>query len=621
MADPNLLFRLPPGTPALLFGEVENLPDVDGYVQGALPGLVGAVLAGRLYPATVEGALPGLVGAVTGRYQSDTDRPLVARTVAAHQTADPAPAGAEVRHSEGLGLLNGPASPWSRAGGLRASAQGRHRDSSRAARTAVSTRHHVAAPVAVSRAAAHQVMLRDRRLALAAAHKTAAAVSAWRASDWQERHRDRRPALAAPWDAADLRRQSADAEARSGARALLGRAGRYQEAVKPPPGVWTPPPPPLPNPCYLPDPHLLFAAGPGGPALLFLCERQPVDPGPAATVTVPVRSIYIMNNSVTLRVVATDAMLPVIDFSLAIDADSWTWSFSATLPLSAVSAVQPVGGAPVEVEAAVNGVPYRLIVERLSTTRAFERQALQVAGRGRNAVLADPYADRRSFTAAGALTAQQLMEAALTDNGVPIGWSVAFGLEDWSVPGGTWAHQGTWMSAVRTIAEAAGGYVQPHSTDQVLRILPRYPAAPWDWAGLTPDYELPAAVVNTEAIEWMDKPIYNRVFVLGERNGVMTRVTRAGTAGDAVAPSVVHPLITGLAAGRQRGRAVLSDVGRQAAVQVSLPVLSELGVIPPGALVRYLDGTTTRLGLVRTSSLSGGLQLRQTLGLETHVAP
>jgi hypothetical protein len=66
---------------------------------------------------------------------------------------------------------------------------------------------------------------------------------------------------------------------------------------------------------------------------------------------------------------------------------------------------------------------------------------------------------------------------------------------------------------------------------------------------------------------------------------------------------------------------VLADVGRQAAVNLKLPVLSETGVILPGALVRYLDGPTTRLGLVRTTAVSGTVQLRQTLGLETHVAP
>jgi hypothetical protein len=369
---------------------------------------------------------------------------------------------------------------------------------------------------------------------------------------------------------------------------------------------------------------LLFAMPYGSSSvLLFRCDRHPdpEQPPPTATVVVPVRSVYIMNNSVTLTRVPDGLAIPTIDFGLDIDADSWTWSFTASLPYVALDAMQPSTSEPVEVEAAINGVPYRLIVEGISTQRQFGQRTLRVTGRGRNAVLADPYAEQRSFTEANVSTALQLMQDALTDNNVPIGWDVEFGLENWVVPGGTWAHRGTWLTAVRTIAEAAGGYVQPHRTAKTLRVLPRYPAAPWDWAGLAPDFELPAAVTSVEAIEWVDRPIYNRVFVSGERNGRLVQVTRTGTAGDAVAPTVVDPLITSDVAGRQRGRAVLSDVGRQAPVSLRLPVLSETGVIPPGSLVRYLSGTTTRLGLVRTTSVSGGVQLRQTLGVETHVAP
>lgn len=625
MAETDLIFSRPPGTPDLLFGAVGGpVADVGATVAGALRGLVGAVLAGRLTPATVSGALAGMTGAVTGRYASMTDRPVVARTVAQHQDAARVVAGSQARHTEAARAINGPTSPWGRAGGAQASATGLHRDSSRSARPAVVARHQDADRLpAAGRTARHQNMLRDRRQALTARHQEAIGIGAWQSSGWQDRLRDRRPSRAARWAAGHPLARLWASGVRSGLPVRLGRTSWYQEAMRPPPGTSPRPVAPVPpwDPCYLPDPHLLFTAGPGGPALLYVCERGIEPPGPAATVVVPVRSIYIMNNSVTLRVVATDAMLPVIGFSLQIDADSWTWSFSATLPMSAAASLQPSGGSPVEVEAVINGVPYRLIAERLTTNRTFEATTLQVSGRGRNAVLADPYADRRSFSAAGALTAQQLMLDALTDNGVPIGWTLDFGLTDWSVPGGTWAHQGTWLSAVRTIAEAAGGYVQPHRTDPVLRILPRYPSAPWDWAGLTPDFELPAAVVSTEAIEWLDKPIYNRVYVLGDRNGIMARVTRAGTAGDAVAPSVVDPLITAIEAGRQRGRMVLSDVGRQAAVQISLPVLAETGVIAPGSLVRYLDGATTRLGLVRTTSVNVALQARQTLGVETHVAP
>ena len=88
-----------------------------------------------------------------------------------------------------------------------------------------------------------------------------------------------------------------------------------------------------------------------------------------------------------------------------------------------------------------------------------------------------------------------------------IGWDVDFQLTDWLVPGGVWAHQGSYIAALQDIAQAVGGYVQPHNTDPVLRILHKYPTAPWDWGTVTPDFEIPSALAEVESTEFIDKPI------------------------------------------------------------------------------------------------------------------
>jgi hypothetical protein len=243
-----------------------------------------------------------------------------------------------------------------------------------------------------------------------------------------------------------------------------------------------------------------------------------------------------------------------------------------------------------------------------------------VRGRGKAAFLDAPYAPIQNFGSDVDRTAQQLMADVLTTNGVSIGWDIDWGLTDWLVPGGSWSGQGTYIQGANTIAAAAGGYVQPHRTDQELRILPRYPHAPWEWATeVTPDFELPAALAQREAIEWIEKVRYNRVFVQGQVNGVRGQVTRTGTAGDIVAQMVVDSLITHADAARQRGLPVLADTGRQARVTIKVPVLDEIGVIEPGNFVRWVDGATTRLGLVRSTSLEiSHPEAWQSLLLETH---
>ena len=187
------------------------------------------------------------------------------------------------------------------------------------------------------------------------------------------------------------------------------------------------------------------------------------------------------------------------------------------------------------------------------------------------------------------------------------------------MPAGVFAHQGTWIEALTAIAGAAGGYLIPHRTERSMRVRHRYPVAPWDWVTVTPDFILPVDAVARESLRWLDKPAYNRVFVSGQEVGVLGQVTRAGTAGDVLAPMVVDALITEAAAARQRGIAVLSDTGRQIEVSLRLPVLAETGIIEPGAFVEYQDGSVTRLGIVRATQVQAGLpEVWQTLGVQAY---
>jgi len=210
---------------------------------------------------------------------------------------------------------------------------------------------------------------------------------------------------------------------------------------------------------------------------------------------------------------------------------------------------------------------------------------------------------------------------------VSLGWDVDTGWQpdDWLVPAGAWSFQGSHMAALNAIAAASGGYVQPHHTGKALSVLRRYPAKPWEWGDVTPDYELPSDVVQKESVVWTDKAIYNRVFVRGMKTPYIGQATRAGTAGDLEAPMVTDQLMTHTIGARQRALPVLADVGRQAAVSLRLPVLAETGIIPPGKFVRYIDGGTTRIGLVRSVSADvqradKKLTIWQTIGVETHVS-
>ena len=272
-----------------------------------------------------------------------------------------------------------------------------------------------------------------------------------------------------------------------------------------------------------------------------------------------------------------------------------------------------------ELLATVNGTTFAVLAENISRERSFGQTSIRLTGRGKNAVLAAPYAPVMTFTNSQARTARQLMDDVLTINGVPMGWTLDWALTDWNVPARVFSHQGTWIEALNVIAAAAGAYLLPHPRDQTIRVRHRYPVAPWEWVTVTPNFVLPVDVVEKESLRWLEKPSYNRVFVSGQEAGVLAQVTRSGTAGDLLAPMVVDALITEAAVARQRGLAVLSDTGRQIEVSLNLPVLAETGIIEPGAFVQYRDAGVDRIGLVRSTQVQAGFpEVWQTLGVQTY---
>lgn len=416
---------------------------------------------------------------------------------------------------------------------------------------------------------------------------------------------------------------------------LFGRTTPFQDAIVPPPGMYIKPiiAPPREN-CYLiplgsaTNLSLGDVVGAGN-GLIYVCEQHDGggDGGEGEvvnTVIVPVQRVYMVLNEASLRRVDGNLPIPTLAMSLNLDFDSWTWGFSATLPGQAESLIEPdLFGNPVEVEALINGVPYRMLIESISRERTFGRKSLRVGGRGLSALLDAPYSPNFTYTNTLELSAQQLIADVLSDNGVPLPWDINFQLEDWLVPANVFSNQGSYMSALLKIAAAAGGYVQPHASLKQLFFKPKYPFAPWKWAtDVTPHYVLPADVTTRESISYVDKPRYNRVYVSGVNEGVLGMVTREGTAGELLAPLVTDPLVTQAVVARQRGTAILSDVGRQANVSIRLPVLSQTGIIVPGKFIDYTDTGITRRGIVRSVQVDvGSPAVFQTIGVETHVNP
>jgi hypothetical protein len=605
-----------PLTAAMWIGDIKP-----AQITGAFQPLTAAVFIAPAVRAEITGSFPALTATVNAVYSSNTDRPTVAHTVTPWQAAGPLETCAGARQDSARKAPEGWDAFWQRATGSHAVVAQPLPYAMAPQQVLAGSKFQDGTPLSDGALLLHQDGIRVP-LDLAGVFQNALPVR----SGTQFRHQDgdhtkRTSRTVRHQDARPISVQRSGSM-QSAVTFLFGRGARFQDGVPPPPGisVIVPPVEPPPSTCYTPNPNLVFSNRWDGLGdLLFICDNYTPFP-PGQTVVVPVKRVYIVLNSVSLFRASDDEPVPVLSMSMSLDVDSWAWSFNASLPNVALNLVKPTNSEVTELRAFVNGTEFRVLAESTSRNRAFGQTSISVSGRGFNATLDAPYAATQSFTNTQERTAQQLMADVLTVNNVSLGWAINWELEDWLVPAGVFNHQGTYISALNAIAGAAGGFLLPHPSTKSFTVKHRYAVKPWDWATATPDFSLPANVATQEGIEWVDKARYNRVYVAGQGVGVMGRITRQGTAGDVLAQLVTDPLITEGVAARQRGIAILSDVGMQAHVTLRLPVLAETGVLRPGHMIDYVDGLVTRRGIVRSTQVAvqGSANVWQSVGVETH---
>lgn len=634
MTSVSLVFKGGPtlGSPIhLVFGYDGDPPpmeDREVSIDAQFAPMTGSAVLTQGRAATADAQFPEMTGDAHWQYQSRTDRPLAHEIRTSFQQATHADQSFEMRYQQATRLPVARDVTWGQAAPLRESYDVRWQQAKRE-RQARDVRWQQAAALTKD---PYEVRWQQGQ-----------AVRQVRDVRWQEALRMRLDPYSVRFQQGRRVRTHSEQSFQQGIfietgiytwfghgrHTTFARDTRYQQARRPPIGRRVPPVVPPEDPCYLPPAGnavelRFFDPWAENAHLVFRCETHGPGPNPGDTIIVPVRKVYIVINSSSLSRVDDGTPIECLGLSFKLDYQSWTWDFSAELPLRELDKVAPdMEGTPTAVQVMVNGQAYRMLVESRGRSRAFNQGAIAISGRGINAMLDAPNAPIMNFANTADRTAQQLLGDILSYSGVPLpDWTIDFQLEDYLIPAGTWTHQGTHISALNDVVTALGGYVQPHAWDKIMIAAHQYPTTPWHWADLTPDYELPVDVTTNEGIEWLQKARYNRVFVGGMKNGILGQVTRTGTAGDLVAPMAQHAVITNAIAARQRGRAIISDVGNQARVSLKLPVLPLTGIITPGKTVRYVDESEERVGYVRSVSVDVAMpEIFQTLVVETHVSP
>ena len=356
-------------------------------------------------------------------------------------------------------------------------------------------------------------------------------------------------------------------------------------------------------------------------ALLELTVDSEVQPQPQT-------GVIFVTNSVSLVRSDDGREIKLLGFSVGIDSNSYTWSFSATVPLSELSKVDTAHEQRIGVNFTCNGNLWRFILDSCDDSASFGESSLTIKGKSRAMLLAHPYATQRGFKFDTAMSARQIADAELNRGGVPSGftldWQLA-GVNGWNVPANTYSYTGkTPINSLQWIAEAAGGFINADMSADVLHVLAHYPVPSWEWAAQTPSINLPMSLITSRSRGRINKPSYNGVTLYGENdNGIGALIKRTGTSGGYQPPMITSDLMTDTAAAISRGKMILSDTGDIGNIGISMPLVADIGVLKPSTLIGVNDGESW-VGMVRGTTITGrlssnrALEIDQSIDVERH---
>ncbi|HCH26977.1 MULTISPECIES: hypothetical protein [Psychrobacter] len=340
------------------------------------------------------------------------------------------------------------------------------------------------------------------------------------------------------------------------------------------------------------------------------------------------QGVIFVTNSVSLTRSDDGREIKLLGFSVGIDSNSYTWSFSATVPLSELSKVDTASEQRIGVDFECNGNLWRFILDSCEDSISFGESSLTIKGKSRAMLLAHPYATHRGFKFDTGMSARQIAEAELNRNGVPSGftldWQLA-GVNGWQVPANTYSYSNrTPINSLQWIAEAAGGFINADMSADILHVLAQYPVPSWEWAAQTPSIELPMSLITSRSRGRVNKPAYNGVLLYGEHDTSFGGlIKRRGTSGGYQPPMVTSDLMTDTAAAISRGKMILSDTGDIGNIGISMPLVADIGVLKPSTLIGVNDGESW-IGMVRGTTITGrlssnrALEIDQSIDVERH---
>ncbi|MCB5226182.1 hypothetical protein JAO78_005070 [Alishewanella sp. 16-MA] len=330
----------------------------------------------------------------------------------------------------------------------------------------------------------------------------------------------------------------------------------------------------------------------------------------------PRRRSYIMQPELRCYRVSDNQEINIFSASLSVSRSSWAAAISMACGSRGDKDMLFTGG-PQLFKLVINSYEFYGIAEQPSLSHLFGQTSWTINARSSIAALASPHVAPRSYTNSTA----KGVAALITDELAGTGWTLDYQMTAYNVPAGAFSYQNkTKMEAIAQVVSAIGGMLYADGATNTLIVSPRWPVVPWATTLAVPDIAVHDDVILQYNSTPQVNPLYNKVFVRGEQQGVMCGVRRTGTAGDVIAPDIVDPLITDNQAARMRGTAELADSGYKDEISIVLPVMASLPPCLPGSLLGVVwqtdnyKATVDSLSIRAERTSDGAITVRQTVG-------
>lgn len=297
-------------------------------------------------------------------------------------------------------------------------------------------------------------------------------------------------------------------------------------------------------------------------------DPPPTDPPSGETINIPERTYYTMEHSALVQL-EDDTEIEVNSVNVNLDAEQHSWTFSGTLLHKADrKLILPSSdGTPVIIKITINGYLWKVLVERVTTSRSFNSDSVNFSGRGITALLSEPYQTVSSVAHGSLMSNQQIAESML-----PFGWVLNWNIAIFNVPANTYSYTNqSPLQALQTLVKDCGGVLVPHRYNQEFTVIKRYPVLPWNFDLVSPDVIVPDSVIFnlTEAPD--SKYGANGVYVHGVGSeGKQALVRRTGTAGEKLATTTSNQMMVDSVAIRALGERILAGEHEQ-------PTINEIG--------------------------------------------